>query len=384
MNATLENNILVFAPTYPPAYKAGGPSKTLEALIADAPINFTPYVIAPDKDLGEVKSFEGVNRGWSANHYGPGFINYQNTIGILRSSVFSPNRPMTAIYLNSFFNPRFALFPMMLFWLGKWPKSKLIIAPRGEFHPAALLQKSKIKSVIIKFVKAIKLNTKVIWHASSDQEETFIRNIWGEFAQIIVREDETGLPKNAEIPVESYDDKAKIVFLSRLVPNKGLHVLLKSLSKVTNPVILDIFGPEEDQKYVNNCRLLAKQTIHSIEFHGPISPDKIRQTFSNYDLFAFPTEFESFGHVIPEALSVSCPVAVPDTTPWTDLLHQGGGFVLENPIEENLTNTIQYISSQPKAVRFSLRMNSKKAYDSWAMQPSKEHIFELINNPEGP
>jgi glycosyltransferase involved in cell wall biosynthesis len=45
-------------------------------------------------------------------------------------------------------------------------------------------------------------------------------------------------------------------------------------------------------------------------------PDDVPGTFAQYDLFAFPSRGENFGHVVLESLSVGTPVLVSDRTPW--------------------------------------------------------------------
>lgn len=49
-------------------------------------------------------------------------------------------------------------------------------------------------------------------------------------------------------------------------------------------------------------------------------------------MFFLPTLCESYGHVIPEALSVGLPVVMSDRKPWRGLAEKGVGY--DGPIDE--------------------------------------------------
>jgi glycosyltransferase involved in cell wall biosynthesis len=62
-----------------------------------------------------------------------------------------------------------------------------------------------------------------------------------------------------------------------------------------------------------------------------LAPETVSPTFAAYDLFAFPTLGENFGHVIFESLRVGTPVLLSDRTPWRTT---GDGAVIAVPLED--------------------------------------------------
>jgi glycosyltransferase involved in cell wall biosynthesis len=110
----------------------------------------------------------------------------------------------------------------------------------------------------------------------------------------------------------------KVVFISRISPIKNLHFLLEILSLTSDPVLLTIYGPIEDNDYWLLCQSMIGQLPDqiSVEYKGPIQNERVCEAFSEHDLFVFPTKSENFGHVIYESLVAGTPVVMSDRTLW--------------------------------------------------------------------
>jgi glycosyltransferase involved in cell wall biosynthesis len=102
---------------------------------------------------------------------------------------------------------------------------------------------------------------------------------------------------------------------------KNLEFALNALSKVKFPIVFDIYGPIEDEKYWHLCKELIDKlpTQIDVNYCGAVTPDQVSAVFSGCDLFLFPTRGENYGHVIAESLSAGTPVLLSDQTPWRDL-----------------------------------------------------------------
>jgi glycosyltransferase involved in cell wall biosynthesis len=63
-----------------------------------------------------------------------------------------------------------------------------------------------------------------------------------------------------------------ILFMGRISKEKGLHILLKALPRVTSKTQLAIIGPKDDSKYAETCMHMIKQVndigVHSIKYFG--------------------------------------------------------------------------------------------------------------------
>ena len=103
-----------------------------------------------------------------------------------------------------------------------------------------------------------------------------------------------------------------ILYLGRIVPEKGLHVLIESLRFLKKSVHLVIVGPlgsheyyQDILKYIETENQKAK---HKIEYLGNIPQAEVIKLYQKASVFVLPSFWEAFPVVILEALSCETPV----------------------------------------------------------------------------
>ena len=326
--------ILTFVGYYFPGYKAGGPIRTLANMVDRLGDEFQFKIITADRDFGDTKPYPGIRiDGW--NSVGKADVFYMSPG---RRSLSDFRRPLCSteydvLYLNSFFSPHFTIKPLLLRRLGLIPDRPLIIAPRGEFSPGALGLKSLKKLVYITVARAFGLYKGAGWQASSEHEETDIRQWFGSNARVIIAPNLPPLINAADKP-KAVKGKTKgclkIIFLSRISRMKNLDGALDMLKELKGKVEFNIYGPMEDKLYWAECQKIISSLPENIKvkYRGSIAHDKVGAVMREHDLFLFPTLGENFGHVILEALCAGCPVLISDQTPWRDLEEKGVGWDL--------------------------------------------------------
>ena len=307
------------------------------------------------------------------------YMTTRSPMSLVRSLWSLRQRHPHVIYLNGFFDPPFSILPQLLYLLGWWGGATRLIAARGEFGTAALAIKSKKKRAYLRAYKILRLSRGVIWHAASASEAKDIQRVMGASVRILVRADETILPEQSE-KRPTANVHCHGVFFGRIVPIKGLDLLLKALADVDVRMTVDVIGPEEDRSYVARCRSLAAGVPAHIDltFRGEIDHEQARAVLSEYDLLLMPSGGESFGQVIAEALSVSLPVMAMDVTPWTEVLRDGGGVVVPAAVPAAWSRAIADYSRLSAEERGDLRMRAGAAYDRWHARRDNVHIFEDI------
>jgi glycosyltransferase involved in cell wall biosynthesis len=375
--------VAVFAPMFPPAYLGGGPIRTLDALVREAPSNVRMLVLTSDRDLGATIPLPVMSNTWVRR--GSASVFYMSTnrlVGVLRGFAALRRENPSVLYFNSFFSPLFSVLPQLM-WRAAFPMASIrLLAPRGEFSVGALAIRSWKKTLFIRIYKVLRLHRRLVWHASSILEAEDIRRVWGKEAVVLVRENETSLPARATAPTrQDTSPTLNAFFFGRIVPKKGLLVVLEALKSTSDFVDLDIYGDEEDARYAQACRQAAADVSPSVtvRFMGAVLPEEVPTRFASYDVMLMPTAGENFGHVIAEALSASCPVICTDTTPWTSLLKAGAGRVVPSSAASDWKDAIDSYAALSVGERLELRIAAGLLYEQWRAAPKGPHVLELLN-----
>jgi hypothetical protein len=188
-------SVLVLLGTYLFGYKAGGPIRSIENLVAAFGGEFHFRVVTLDRDLGDKLQFPGivVNRWARVGHADvlylrPGLRSLLGMCALLRS--VDQN---TVLYLNSFCARRFSMLAVLLRWLKLCRLWSLILAPRGEFSLGALRFKRMRKLLYARISRWLGLYEGIIWHASTHFEAEDIHRQFGLMADIEVTDVVSGL-----------------------------------------------------------------------------------------------------------------------------------------------------------------------------------------------
>lgn len=103
-----------------------------------------------------------------------------------------------------------------------------------------------------------------------------------------------------------------ILFLSRVVPGKGIEYLLEAYRAVTSNLKLVVAGGTE---YVFDFRERIEKMAERdprVKMVGFVEGKLLRELYSNARLFVFPSEAEGMPMCLLEALSYDCPCLVSD------------------------------------------------------------------------
>lgn len=122
-----------------------------------------------------------------------------------------------------------------------------------------------------------------------------------------------GLPLANEpfkfIQHSSSNNHLRLVFIGRVFPEKGLHVLLKAIENIDDSLCsLDIYGQIDDKAYYKECEALIKHK-NNVRYHGYIDSREIVNTIKKYDVLILPSMIAEMAPlVIREAYAAGVPV----------------------------------------------------------------------------
>jgi glycosyltransferase involved in cell wall biosynthesis len=131
------------------------------------------------------------------------------------------------------------------------------------------------------------------------------------------------------------DSELILLFLSRIHPKKGLHLLLAALAKI---------GPQRNQRarlvivgggepfYLRKLRRFQeghRSRLPRIDWVGEVWSEKKWAYLQGADLFCLPSYSENFGLAVLEAMQVGTRVLTTTQTPWAAISSWNAGYVVE-------------------------------------------------------
>jgi glycosyltransferase involved in cell wall biosynthesis len=144
---------------------------------------------------------------------------------------------------------------------------------------------------------------------------------------------------------QGFTDKTRLLFVGRLVPEKGLDMLIKAFDTLKNKypdLQLYIVGDGPEKRKINK---LVQKYGHddSVFLEGRKEGDQLLQYYLNSDIFVLPSRYEPFGAVVNEALLAGLPVICSDRVGAKCLIKEGNtGNVFNLNETDGLGSAIEF------------------------------------------
>jgi glycosyltransferase involved in cell wall biosynthesis len=372
--------VLATVGAFEPGFRAGGPIKSVARIVDTAPEGIDVSLITRDRDLVSSDPYPGLSGRWITR--GRSRVFYlatrrpQQWLRLVRDL---REEPFDLLYLNSLWQPIFTVIPVIAARLGLIRAKSILVAPRGEFSRGALALKSRKKQLFLKAWRPFLRSMDVEWHAGSEREASDIRTTFPD-ARVTVVSEQSVLPYESPLDGFEHDGPVRLVFIGRISPMKNLLLALEALHELSSSAEFDIYGPAEDSDYWARCKSVIDRLpghVH-VTYHGELAPEEVREVFSRYDAFLFPTLGESYGHVIAESLSAACPVICSDETPWTDLLLSGGGTVVRDLTPAGLAAYLERIALMSPGERVAAKLSAGDVYLTWRKRQLDRNVFDVV------
>jgi len=340
-----KKKILVFIDWYLPGYKAGGPIRSCANLVGHLGAEFDFSIVTRNTDYTESEPYPKISSDeWNVQedgsriyYFSEGNLQGKNIRRLISQSDYD------AVYLNGIYSVYFTLYPLM--YLRKKRDKLVVVAVRGMLNESAISIKKTKKKFFLRAVKVLRLFNRVVFHATSKDEQRDIEMQFGSKNRVLVA---GNLP--AKVNLQSNPFRAKetgsvsCVSIARIAPEKNLLYALQVLAKVKDiTVYFDIFGPVYDAAYWKTCSVLIDsmpENVH-VSYCGSIANELVSETLSRHHFLFLPSAGENFGHIILQALSAGCPLVISDKTPWRGLQMKHSGWDLSLEKQELFVSVLQ-------------------------------------------
>jgi glycosyltransferase involved in cell wall biosynthesis len=323
-----KRKIAVLADWYLPGTRAGGPVRSLHAMMELLRDHYSFYVITRHNDLGSDQPYSDVvpdklvvAEGIHYYYFKKESLSRQSIRNLLLS--IQPD----LIYLNSFWSFYFSV-GILAGTKDEFKAIPVLLAPRGMLGSGARSIKSLKKNLFLFVIRFTGWYRQLSFQATNRVESDDIRRSFPRNRIFLT----ANIPGARPVPnkAEKSADRISLFFLSRISPVKNLHFALECLRQLPDNIQADyfIYGNAEDAAYVRQCETIMRQFPATIraEFKGEIPFNEVQEKISRHHCLFMPTLNENYGHSIVESLFSGCPAIISDQTPWTDLEEYGAGY----------------------------------------------------------
>ena len=152
-----------------------------------------------------------------------------------------------------------------------------------------------------------------------------------------------------------------LLYLSRIVPGKGLEYLLDAYREVEGKMPLVVAGGSEySDKFYQMIKEKARKD-ERVKLVGFVDGKELRELYSNARLFIFPSEAEGMPMCMLEAMSYDCPCLVSNIP---ENLEVGGEYVLsfETQNIQDLRKKIKMCLDNPQLFKNGSREYIREKY----------------------
>ena len=322
--------VLVAAEWFPPAFRAGGPIRSVANLVEVLGETHDVWVVAGAYDLAQTEPLPDLAlNDWEARPWGHVmYLTHNHWTKAFWQSLIQEQLKPDYLYLNSLFARFFALTPLSV--ARDQPATQVVLAPRGMLGPGALAIKPYKKRLFLFLAEKLGWFRGIRWHASSQVEASDIARQLPNTIIHVAANVPSSIP-NAEKDVPA--DRWVVVALGRIHAIKnlefGVQAVERALSEMVDPpaVEIQLIGPAEDPGCLE--RLLRVGERHSsliVKHLGALEPAAVSAALLKAHYLLMPSLHENYGHAIVEAWAHGCPVFLSDRTPWTGLAALGVGW----------------------------------------------------------
>lgn len=146
----------------------------------------------------------------------------------------------------------------------------------------------------------------------------------------------------------------RLIFLGRVDPTKGLHVVLRALQKIPEtPVHLNVYGiVQENSEYVESVRALVEADPR-VSWREPVASSKVPDRIRAHDALVVPSQWLETGPlVVYEAFAAGRPVIGSDLGGVAEIVAGGRDGVLVSPADDahEWKETLMEMCSTPSLV----------------------------------
>ncbi len=175
------------------------------------------------------------------------------------------------------------------------------------------------------------------------------------------------------------DGRRVMVFTGRLVPHKGVNVILEALARLPDDVALLVIGAGPRlQSLIGLARRLGVE--RRVRFCPAVSDEDLPRYMALGDVFVFPSQnrLEGFGLAVAEAMAMGLPVIVADLPGVREVIEPGvEGLLTEPLLAPDLADRVATVLDDPALARRMGAAARRRAEARYGLEPVAKELLSL-------
>jgi glycosyltransferase involved in cell wall biosynthesis len=260
----------------------------------------------------------------------------------------------------------FALSSLVFVIFAQILKKKIIISPRGELDPKALVYKKSLKKMILVLYNHLS-SKNLHFHVTSESEYNYFKKTMNLKFRVEIIPNYIILPeKVVRSPKIDY-----LLYIGRFHAKKAIENLILAVCNsdiFRNSKFELILAGDYKNKYGREMiKIVNKFNLQNkIKFIGEIKKTEKEELYANAYATILPSHTENFGNVVIESLSQSTPVIASKGTPWIQLRQfRVGAWITNEPndIKKTIEDYIELNAFEYWEMRNRCRPFVENEYD---------------------
>ena len=239
--------------------------------------------------------------------------------------------------------------PCAMMWLPKLFGKTCVATIHGLDHQRAKWGKLASTYIMLGEKCAVRCADEII--VLSEGVQKYFEETYGRKTVFIPNGVNRAVEKPAQLIREQYglEKDSYILFLGRLVPEKGLRYLVEAFRQVDTKKKLVIAGGSSDtQEFMNELKEMA-QGDERIIFTGFVQGQLLEELYSNAYIYTLPSDLEGMPLSLLEAMSYGNCCVVSDIAECADVV-EDKAVVFQKSSVDDLQDKFQMLCDEPKLV----------------------------------
>ena len=239
--------------------------------------------------------------------------------------------------------------PCAMMWIPKLFGKRCIATIHGLDHRRAKWGNFARKYIMFGEKTAVRCADEIIVLSKGVQD--YFRDTYGRETRIIPNGVNRPTIRKAGLIKEKFglEKDGYVLFLGRIVPEKGLKYLIEAFKKVdTNKKLVIAGGSSDTDEFMSELKKMAKGDDRII-FTGFVQGQLLEELYSNAYIYTLPSDLEGMPLSLLEAMSYGNCCLVSDIAECTEVV-EDKAVVFKKSNVDDLKEKMQFLCNYPKEV----------------------------------